>query len=226
MPAAAGNSHAIQHLEEIKIEGFEQSVRGAFLSRQLAPCIECTLGAAENFIDGVRGIQLFIDLRSIAFISKSQLITQIIETVINGRRRKHQHLGAHAGTNNTVQQAKISVFMFVFARNFTTVAEVVRFVDNNKIIVAPIQPGKVNMTGHAALSGQVGMIKDIITKPILCNRIIDVVALIGRPVFREFLRTKNQNGFIAILVVFNYSKCSEGLTQADAVSKDATVELF
>ena len=83
MPAAAGNGDAVQHLKEVKVEGFQQSIRGALLHRQLAPRIERLLCVAENFVDGMRGVQLVIDLPGIAFIGQRQLIAQIIKAVID-----------------------------------------------------------------------------------------------------------------------------------------------
>ena len=53
MPAAAGNGDAVQHLKEVKVEGFQQSIRGALLRRQLAPRIERLLCVAENFVDSM-----------------------------------------------------------------------------------------------------------------------------------------------------------------------------
>ena len=70
------------------------------------------------------------------------------------------------------------------------------------------------------------MIENIIAQPIRCNRIVDIVALVCIPVFREFFGTKNKNGFIAVLIILNHRKRSKRLAETNAVCQNTAVEFF
>ena len=96
----------------------------------------------------------------------------------------------------------------------------------NEIIVPPVKAAQVQTIGHATVTRQVCMKQDIIIQAICSNRIIDVVVLICIPVFGQLLRTENKDRFIAILIVFYDSQCSEGFTKTNTIRKDAAVVLF
>ena len=70
------------------------------------------------------------------------------------------------------------------------------------------------------------MIKNIIAQPILRDGIVDIVALVGRPVLGQFFRAEYQHGFIAVFVVFDDRQRCEGFAEADAVRQNAAVEFF
>lgn len=64
----AGNSYAIEHFKEIKIEGSQKSVRSTILRIQFTPGIERSLGLTENFINRFGSIQLIINQRWITLV--------------------------------------------------------------------------------------------------------------------------------------------------------------
>ena len=66
-----------------------------------------------------------------------------------------------------------------------------RLINDNQVIVAPIQPGKVYLAGHALLTGKVGVIEHIIAQAVRRYGIVDVVAFVSRPVFRQLFGTQH-----------------------------------
>ena len=138
MLAAAGDGHAVQHFEEVEIQRFEQCRRGALFRGQLTPCIEGRLCLTEDLVDGVAGVELVVNLRRISFVCQCQLIFEIDKTIVDRSGGEHQHLRAHARANNAIEQAKIAVFPFVLTRNFAAIAEIMRFVNDDQIVIAPV----------------------------------------------------------------------------------------
>ena len=70
------------------------------------------------------------------------------------------------------------------------------------------------------------MIENIVSQPIRCNGIVDIVALICVPVFRELFRTENKHRFVAVLIILNHRKRSKRLAETNAVCQNAAVEFF
>ena len=50
------------------------------------------------------------------------------------------------------------------------------------------------------------------------------VAVVGAPVLRELLGAEDEDGLVAQLVVLDHRERGEGLSEADAVGEDASVE--
>ena len=70
------------------------------------------------------------------------------------------------------------------------------------------------------------MEQNVIIEAIRRNGVINIVVLIGIPVCSQLLRAQNQNGFIAIFVIFDYRKGSKCLAQANTICQDTAVKLF
>ena len=85
-------------------------------------------------------------------------------------------------------------------------------VNHNQVVVAPIQQGEVDAIAHALFTTQVSMEQYIVTKPVLGQRVVLVVALVGVPVVVEFLGTEHQHGLVAILVILDDRDGCECLT--------------
>ena len=98
----------------------------------------------KDFINAFGRIELFAHLRSIALIGERKLIFKVDKLVVDWRCREHQHLRFHTSANNLVEQFQIAVFLCVLAGHLAAVTEVVALINDNKIIVAPIQAIKVN----------------------------------------------------------------------------------
>ena len=137
MLSGSGNGYAIQNFKEVKIKGTEQRIGGAFLYRKFAPGVERLLSLLKNILNGLLGIQLGIDVFGVAFIGNRKLIFQINKTVINRSSRKHQHLGFYTGADDSFHQFHVAVLHGVAVRT-DTVSEVVTFIDDNQVVVAPI----------------------------------------------------------------------------------------
>ena len=146
---------------------------------------------AEYLIDAAFCIKQFVNLLTLSLISKGDLILQVVETVVHRCGRKHKHFCLHPFTNNLIHQLQVTVFtgilIVLVGRYLTTITEVVAFVDNHKVIIAPVDVVKVKSIGYTAIASEVGMKKHIITKSVSGNRIVYVVTAIGYPVVIEFL---------------------------------------
>ena len=116
MLSGAGNRHAVQKLKEIKIEHLEQRVRRALFRLQIAPFIESALCLTEDFINGFFRIQLLFEHFRVALVGQRKLIAQIEESIIDWRRRKHQHFRLYPGAYDLAHQKLVAVFAVALMR--------------------------------------------------------------------------------------------------------------
>ena len=97
-----------------------------------------------------------------------------------------------------------------------------RLVDDDEVVVAPIEArADIDAVGPAALAGQVGMVKDIETKPVLFKRIERAVLAVEQPVVGELLRAEHERLLVLQLEVLDDGQGFKGLSQADAVGENA-----
>ena len=70
------------------------------------------------------------------------------------------------------------------------------------------------------------MKQHIIIQPVSGNGIVDVVVLIGVPVFRQFFWAEDKYGLVPVFVIFDHGKCGKGFAQTYAVRQDTAVILL
>ena len=109
--------------------------------------VESSLCLAENIVNGVLGFEKSVDVRGIALVGESKLILQVIKAVVDRRCRQHQYLCLDSGSNHFVHQLEITVLTWILVvlvgSNFASVAEVMAFINNNEVVVAPVDAFKV-----------------------------------------------------------------------------------
>jgi hypothetical protein len=139
----------LQKYEEIydtQVEGGRGKLRQADRERSLQALMTTNLlKRLESSVEAFR-----LTLRSLAgnltrtlgaigeyerFVSKGELISKVSEAIIDRRCRQHQNFGLHASANDLVHQFLISRFPVL---EDVVVAEVVRLVDDDGIVVPPI----------------------------------------------------------------------------------------
>ena len=151
MSSGAGNGHAVQHLKEVKIQHLEQCIGGPLLGRKTAPFIESLLGPAKDFINSGTGIQFLIDLGRVSLIGQRQLVFQVDKSIVNRGGREHQDLCTNTRADHLIHQLQVTVLFGVFTGDLSAVAEVMAFINNYQIIVAPVQPIQFNSVGFPVL---------------------------------------------------------------------------
>ena len=119
----------------------------------------------------------------------------------------------------------IAVFLRVAVCS-NTIAEIMRLINDDEIIVSPVKAAQVKTIGHATITRQVGMKQNIIIQTIRSNRVINIVVFIGIPVFGQLLWTKNKDRFITIFIIFHDSQRGKSFTKTNTVRKDAAVIVF
>ena len=109
--------------------------------------VECGLCLTENIVNGVLSFEKSVDVRGVALVGESKLILQVIKAVVDRRCRQHQYFGFDTGSNHFVHQLEITVLAWVLVvlvgSYFATVAEVVAFINNHEVVVAPVNSFKV-----------------------------------------------------------------------------------
>lgn len=108
------------------------------------------------------------------------------------------------------------------------VAKVVRFIDHNQAICAPIKPRQIDAVGFAGLSRQVGVMQHRVMEVVFLERVALLPELrrVEFPVFAEFLWAKHQHPLVFCLIVTNDRQRRVGFTKPDTVGKNAAVVLL
>ena len=127
----------------------------------MRPLVVLRLCRAEDVFNRTVNIKFVVDERLLALVSELQLVLQVVEAVVDRSSRKHEHLRFHSSANHLVHQTQVAVFtrvLIVLVGGYlATVAEIVALVDDNQIIIAPIQQRKVDTVAHALVAREVGV---------------------------------------------------------------------
>ena len=147
MLTRASNRYGVEHFKEIKTKAVEQCLSSTLLGRKFAPVVESSLCLAENIVNGVLSFEKSVDVRHVALVGESKLILQVIKAVVDRRCRQHQYLCLDSGSNHFVHQLEITVLTWILVvlvgSDFATIAEVVAFINNHEVVVAPVDAFKV-----------------------------------------------------------------------------------
>ena len=225
VPAGTGDCNTVQYLKKVEVQHPQQFVGGTQLDVPFAPCVECFLCSTENLFYRPVGGYLVDPSVAVALIGQSQLIPQVIETIVDRRGRQHQYTGTGTGADDLVHQVGVAVCLAGVV-NVAAVAEVVGFIDDHQIVGTPVDLGEIQFTGESPCPGQIGVVQHIIAQPVTGDGVVDIVGLIGHPVITELLGTQHQHTEIAVFIVFDDGQCREGLAQANTVRKNTAVILF
>ena len=140
----------------------------------------------EDVVDTFVGRQQLVKSFGFPFVCQLQLVLEVVETVVDGCGREHQHLGLHARAYDLVHQSQVAVVAWILTilvgRHLAAIAEVVALVNHHKVIVAPVDTFQVEVVALPVVATEVGMIKHIIIQTILGQRVVGVVLPIGVPV--------------------------------------------
>ena len=103
------------------------------------------------------------------------------------------------------------------------VPEVVRLVDDDEVVVAPVQGREIDVAGVTGLAAEVGVGNDIVAEAVGDEGIEEAVGLVNGPVVAELLRAENEDALVLQLEVFHDGERLVGFPQANAVRDDAAV---
>ena len=112
------------------------------------------------------------------------MVSQVVEAVVHRGGRKHQHLGFHALLDNLVHQLLVAGFLVLIS---IIVAEVVRLVDDNKVIVTPVDAIQRCAERLTARTAEVGMTKHVVVEPVASKYVGLEVTAVVQPVVRQLL---------------------------------------
>ena len=98
-----------------------------------------------------------------------------------------------------------------------------RLVDDDEVVVAPIERFEVDVTGIAALPAEVGVGKHVVAEAVGKERIEATIGLVNGPVLPELLRAEHEDALVLQLKVFDDGEGFVGFAQANAVGDDAAV---
>ena len=158
----------------------------------------------------------------VAFGGKGNLVAQVGHAVVDRSGGEHEHAGSDAFPDDATHEAVIPGFAALSGGFF--VAEVVRFVNDDQVIVAPVDMSEINIARQPAVSGQVGVIEDIVVETVAGQEVAAIVGLVQGPVVAETFGTKDEDPVIAQLVILDDRQGLEGFPESDAVGNNTAAE--
>ena len=183
------------------------------------PAIELGLGFAGGSFDA--GDAVVGQSQVIAFRGERDLVAEVRQSIVHRRGRQHQHASLHPLPDDLAHQTVVAGFA-ILVRGL--VAEIVRLVDDDKIVVAPVHMREVDVSRKATVPRQVRVVQNVVVEAVDGQDVAAVVALVQRPVVAQPLRTEHQDTIVAQFVVLDDRERLESLTETDTVGDDAAAE--
>ena len=224
MLAAARDGNAVQNNGKIDVELIQQIFRLALFGRLFAPCVEHPLRVAENRLHISAEFKFFAHFGIVAAISEQELVFQVVVAVIDGRCRKHQNFCFDAVLHDALHQKVVTGI--AVAPHRVVVAEIVAFVDDDQIVIAPIYRGKIHIAASARRPAEIGMEENVKTDTVFIKNVRRLIALILCPILLQPFRTQNKNRLIAKRIILHHRKRRKCFTEPHAVRQNATVVAF
>ncbi len=211
-----GNGQHVQQLEVVEPQHLRQHVLAASGVGQVQPLVELGLGQADGGLDA--GNALIDESPVVALGDEGDLVLEVGQPVVHRRGGEHQHPGPYPRLDDPLHEPFVAAFPLLVGG---LVAEVVGLVDHHQVVVSPVDVGQIDIPGQATVTGQVGMVQNVVVEPVGREDVAPVVGLVEGPVIPQAFGTEDQNPVVAQLEVFDDRQGLEGLTEADAVGNDA-----
>ena len=160
--------------ERAMVTASRSSKKSKSREERIAAGVRCSAGSFDQTLKAVCArrkirsmflavLELRFEIVRLAFVGESELVLQIIEAIIDRGCREHQHLGSHALPHDPVHQTlipRLAIFECVI------VAKVVRLVDDDQIVVAPVDLTQPHAERFTAITKQIGVAKDVIAEAV------------------------------------------------------------
>ena len=109
---------------------------------------------------------------------------------------------------------------------YDVVPEIVRLVDDDQIVIAPIDAVEWRAERFTAGAEQVRVTEHIVIEAVAGKDVRSEIAVVIEPVVGQLLGAKHKYGAIPKLVVLDDGQSGECLSQSDAVGKNTAVVGF
>ena len=220
MTARTGDRKAVQKVEVVEPQHVDEPRRRTLSLAKLEPVVELLLRTLRRAVD--TGHAVIRQRRVVALGGEGDLVAQVGQAIVHGGGRQHENPRLHAVADDPLHEPVVPRLAVLTGRSL--VAEVVRLVDDDEIVVAPIHMGEVDIARQAAVAGQVGVIENVVVEAVARENVAAVVGAVEAPVVAQPLRAEHKHAVVAKLVVLDDCKRLEGLAESDAVGDDAAAE--
>ena len=219
--AGAGDGQEIQQREVIETEHVHEPGRFAVGLLQCQPAVELKLGLPDGGFDA--GDAVFNEGRVVTLGDEGDLVLEIGESVVDWGGREHEDPRFDAFLDDAPHEAIVAGFVLFVGR---LVAEIVGLVNDNQVVIAPVNVRQVNVAGLATVAGQVGVVEHVVMETVGGEDVAAVVGLVDGPIVAKALGDQHQDAVVAQLVILDDGEGLEGFPQADAVGDDAAAQAF
>ena len=155
--ARAGDGQFVQQFEKRGTQFFQQVFGFALAGLFLRPDGERLLRGGERVLQAADADGI-LECGVLAFGEEVNLVAQVAQVVVDRRGGEQEDFGFDAALDDVVHQPLVAALAdevaFLVALAGGVVAEVVRFVNDDEIEVAPVESREVDVAGFAAVAAQ------------------------------------------------------------------------
>ena len=219
--ARAGDRHEVEQLEIVLVHHVDEALHRALGVGEVLPLVKDHLRAPQRRLDARDA--LLQKCVVLALRDERDLVLDVVHAVVHRRRGEHEHARLHAGLDDVFHEALVARHLVV---RRVVVAEVVAFVDDEQVVVAPVHGRKVDLAGRSSVAAEVGVVQHVVVEAVGRELVAAVVLRVDRPVLAQFFRAEHEHAVVAELVIFDDGQRLERLAEADAVRDDAAAVFF
>ncbi len=215
--ARAGDGEQVEEGEVVEAEHVDEARGRSFGFVEGEPAVELLLGQAGGAVDAADAV--VEEGGVVALGDEGDLVAQVGQPVVHRCGGEHEHPGLDAFADDPAHEAVVAGLAALLRG--ALVAEVVRLVDDDEVVVPPVHVGEVDVAREPAVPGEVGVVEDVVVEAVRGEEVAAVVRAVERPVVAQALGAEHEDAVVAQLVVLDDGQRLEGLPEADAVGDDA-----
>ena len=148
MFSRTSDRQCVKKFEVVEVKALHQRISCPVSCITFEPFVEACLGFLESLLNTRDSSfrQSVVD----AFSNECDLVLQVIHAIVYWCRREHQDFRLYPGLDDFLHQATVTCDPILLRR---VVSEVVRLVDHDQVVVAPVERLQVDVARHSFRPG-------------------------------------------------------------------------
>ena len=182
VPARSCDADSVEEAKEVGVEHLDQTRAPALRLRLPGPGRESPLRCLRRLQDGIevkafRAAEEAVGLRFTRDVpsgNEGDLVPEVAKVAVDRSGGQHEDFRVDSAAHDVLHQLLVARLSHGLAVNLSAagvVPEVVGFVDDDEVVVPPVDGGEVGFTAPTDVAGEVGMKQDVVAEAVLHERV-------------------------------------------------------